>query len=86
MPPMNLSESDAQKVADYLLGYVPSPDLSESGMITGQVRNVTTQEPQGGQDVVLISYMGDRPEDRHFAKSDSLGRFSFSFAAVGQKL
>ena len=77
MPPMNLSESDAQKVADYLLGYVPPPDLSESGMITGEVRNVTTQKPQEGQDVVLISYMGDRPENRHFAKSDSLGRFSF---------
>ncbi|MYF47490.1 MAG: cytochrome c, partial [Candidatus Dadabacteria bacterium] len=77
MPPMNLSESDAQKVADYLLGYAPPPGLSESGMITGQVRNVTTQKPQEGQDVVLISYMGDRPENRHFAKSDSLGRFSF---------
>ena len=77
MPPMNLSESDAQKVADYLLGYAHPPDLSESGMITGQVRNVTTQKPQEGQDVVLISYMGDRPEDRHFAKSDSLGGFSF---------
>lgn len=77
MPPMNLSESDAQKVADYLLGYTPPPDLPEGGMVTGQVRNVTTQKPQEGQDVVLISYMGDRPEDRHFAKSDSLGRFSF---------
>ena len=77
MPPMNLSESDAQKVADYLLGYTPPPGLSETGMITGQVRNVTTQKPQEGQDVVLISYMGDRPENRHFAKSDSLGRFSF---------
>ncbi len=77
MPPMNLSESDAQKVADYLLGYTPPPDLSENGMITGQVKNVTTQKPQEGQDVVLISYMGDRKEERHFAKSDSLGRFSF---------
>ena len=77
MPPMNLSESDAQKVADYLLGYTPPTDLSESGMITGQVRNVTTRKPQEGQDIVLISYMGDRPENRHFAKSDSLGRFSF---------
>ena len=77
MPPMNLSEADAQKVVDYLLGYMPPPDLSESGMITGQVMNVTTRKPQEGQDVVLISYMGDRPENRHFAKSDSLGRFSF---------
>jgi len=77
MPPMNLSEIDAQKVADYLLSYTPPPDLSENGMITGEVRNITMQKPQEGQDVVLISYMGDRPEDRHFAKSDSLGRFSF---------
>ncbi|MXZ47963.1 MAG: cytochrome c [Candidatus Dadabacteria bacterium] len=77
MPPMNLSESDAQRVADYLLEYTPSPGLSESGTIMGQVRNITTQKPQEGQDVVLISYMGDRKEERHFAKSDSLGRFSF---------
>ncbi len=78
MPPMNLSESDAQKVADYLVGYTFPPGLSESGMITGHVRNITTQKPQEGQDVVLISYMGDRKEERHFAKSDSLGAFSFS--------
>ena len=77
MPPMNLSESDAQRVADYLLEYTPPPGLSESGTIMGQVRNITTQKPQEGQDVVLISYMGDRKEERHFAKSDSLGVFSF---------
>ena len=77
MPPMNLSESDAQRVADYLLEYAPPTGLSESGTIMGQVRNITTQKPQEGQDVVLISYMGDRKEERHFAKSDSLGRFSF---------
>lgn len=78
MPPMNLSKSDAERVADYLVEYTLPSDLSESGMITGQVRNITTQKPQEGQDVVLISYMGDRKEERHFAKSDSLGAFSFS--------
>ena len=78
MPPMNLSEDDARKVADYLLDYTPPSDLSESGIITGHVRNITTQKPQEGQDVVLVSYMGDRKEERHFAKSDSLGAFSFS--------
>ncbi len=78
MPPMNLSENDARKVADYLLEYTPPQGLSESGTIMGQVRNITTQKPQEGQDVVLISYMGDRKEERHFAKSDSLGVFSFS--------
>ncbi len=78
MPPMNLSESEAQKVADYLLGYKLPSDLDESGTITGQVKNITTQKPQEGQDVVLISYMGDRPQERHFAESDSLGNFSFS--------
>lgn len=78
MPPMNLSKADAERVADYLVEYTLPSDLSESGMITGQVRNITTQKPQEGQDVVLISYMGDRKEERHFAKSDSLGAFSFS--------
>ena len=78
MPPMNLSEEDARKVADYLLGYALPPGLSEDGTITGHVRNITTRKPQGGQDVVLISYMGDRKEERHFARSDSLGAFSFS--------
>ncbi len=78
MPPMNLSESDAQRVTDYLLEYTPPPSLSESGTIMGQVRNITTRKPQGGQDVVLISYMGDRKQERHFAESDSLGNFSFS--------
>ena len=78
MPPMNLSESDAQKVTDYLLEYTTPPGLSQSGTIMGQVRNITTRKPQEGQDVVLISYMGDRKEERHFAKSDSLGVFSFS--------
>lgn len=78
MPPMNLSESDARKVADYLLGYKLPPDLAESGTIKGRVRNITTGKPEAGQDVVLISYMGDKPQERHFAKSDSLGNFSFS--------
>lgn len=77
MPPMNLSESDARKVADYLLGYTPPPGLSESGVITGHVRNITTKKPRASQDVVLISYMGERREERYFAKSDSLGGFSF---------
>ncbi len=78
MPPMNLSKSDARRVADYLLGYTLPSGLSESGMMTGQVRNITTEKPEAGQDVVLISYMGDRQEKRYFAKSDSLGKFSFS--------
>jgi cytochrome c551/c552 len=78
MPPMNLSESDAQRVTDYLLEYTLPLGLSQTGTIIGQVRNITTRKPQGGQDVVLISYMGDRKEERHFAKSDSLGAFSFS--------
>ena len=78
MPPMNLSESDARKVADYLLSYESPPGLSESGTIKGRVKNVTTGKPEAGRDVVLISYMGDRKENRHFAKSDSMGNFSFS--------
>ena len=78
MPPMNLSESDAQKVADYLLGYTLPSDIGESGTIKGRVRNITTGKPEAGQNVVLISYMGDRPQERHFAESDSLGNFSFS--------
>ena len=78
MPPMNLSESEAQKVADYLLGYKLPSDIGESGTIKGRVRNITTGKPEAGQDVVLISYMGDRPQERHFAESDSLGNFSFS--------
>ncbi len=78
MPPMNLSETDARRVADYLLGYTLPSGLSESGMITGQVKNITTDKPEAGQDLVLISYMGDRQEKRYFAKSDSLGKFSFS--------
>ncbi len=78
MPPMNLSESDAQKIADYLLDYKPPTDLGESGMIKGRVRNITTGKPEAGQNVVLISYMGDRPQEKHFTESDSLGSFSFS--------
>ena len=78
MPPMNLSESDAQKVVDYLLGYTPPSDFAESGTIKGSVRNITTGKSETGQDVVLISYMGDRQQERYFAKSDSLGNFSFS--------
>ncbi len=77
MPPMNLSESDAQKIADYLLNYSHPSGLSESGTIKGQVSNVTTAKPEVGQDVVLISYMGERQQDRSFAKADSLGNFSF---------
>ena len=78
MPPMNLSGTDARRVADYLLGYTPPPGLSESGTVMGHLKNITTDKPEAGQDVVLISYMGDRQEKRYFAKSDSLGRFSFS--------
>lgn len=78
MPPMNLSESDAKRVADYLLEYTPPLGLSEKGTIKGSVRNITTGKSETGQDVVLISYMGDRQQERYFAKSDSLGNFSFS--------
>ncbi len=77
MPPMNLSESDARKVADYLLGYTHPPDLAENGTIKGRVRNITTAKPEAERDVVLVSYMGDRQQERHFAKSDSLGDFLF---------
>ncbi len=78
MPQMNLSESDAQKVADYLLGYKLPSDLGESGTIKGRVRNITTGKPEAKHNIVLISYMGDRQQERHFAESDSLGNFSFS--------
>ncbi|MCY4261808.1 MAG: cytochrome c [Candidatus Dadabacteria bacterium] len=78
MPPMNLSESDAQKVADYLMGYKLPSDLAESGTIKGRIGNITTGKPEEEHNVVLISYMGDRQQERHFAESDSLGNFSFS--------
>ncbi len=78
MPPMNLSESEAREVADYLLDYAPPEDLLESGTISGQIKNVTKGKSQEGQNVVLVSYMGERQQKRYFAESDSLGRFSFS--------
>ena len=77
MPPMNLSEERARLVADYLLGYEATEDLSEKGTIKGLINNVTSGNPQAGQDVALVSYTGEVSGDRRFAKADSRGRFSF---------
>ncbi len=78
MPPTDLSQSKAHAVVDYLLNYKSPSGLSQSGTIQGRVRNVTTGEPEAGQDIALVSYTGDRPQDRYFAKSDPAGNFSFS--------
>lgn len=78
MPPMNLSSEEAAAVADYLLDYSVPPGLSEKGTISGLIKNATTGGHEAGQEVVLVSYMGDRPVGGSSTDSDSGGRFLFS--------
>lgn len=78
MPPMSLSEEEASAVADYLLGYSVPLGPSEKGTISGLIKNATTGGHESGHEVVLVSYMGDRPAGSRVADSDSGGRFFFS--------
>ncbi len=78
MPPANLSEEDARLVVDYILNYSPPAGLSKSGTVKGSVKNLTSADTEAGIDVILTSYLGDIGKNRRFAKTDSLGRFSFS--------
>ncbi len=77
MPPMNVPPAQAVAIKDYIL----SVDVPESGIktgnISGQVLNKTSDGPAPGVELILTSYMGDKPTDEKTIKSDDQGNFLF---------
>jgi len=77
MPPMNVPPVQAKAIAEYLVSYNPPKDGAASGGISGQVLNKTTGGPAAEVELILTSYMGDKPTDEKTIKSDEQGNFSF---------
>ena len=77
MPPMNIPQSQAEAIADYILSFELSENPAKSGTISGQVVNETADIPASEIELTITSYMGDRPTDEKTIKSDEQGNFSF---------
>ncbi len=78
MPPMNLSQSEAEKVSNYLLNFDLKDGLSEKGTIKGTIVNETTSQNASDVEIVLRSYLGDVEQGESFKKVDANGNFTFS--------
>lgn len=77
MPPMNIPEAQAKAIKDYILSVSVSESAAKTGSISGQVINETNDNPAGGVELTLTSYMGDRATDDNSIKSDEQGNFTF---------
>jgi len=77
MPPLNVPPVQARAIKDYILSVEVPADGAETGSISGQVLNKTSDGPAPGVELTLTSYMGDKPTDDKIIKSDDQGNFSF---------
>lgn len=77
MPPMNLSQSEAEKVSEYLINFKLREGLAEKGTIKGTITNETTAQNAADVEIVLRSYLGDVEQNEIFKKVDDNGSFSF---------
>ena len=77
MPPMNLNQNEAEKVADYLIDFKLKNGLSEKGTIKGTIFNETTGNNASDVEIVLRSYLGDIEQSETFKKVDVNGNFDF---------
>ena len=77
MPPMNVPPTQAKAIADYIISFKAPVDPAKYGTITGQVINKTNDLPASDVELILTSFMGDRPTDENSVKSDDQGNFSF---------
>lgn len=77
MPPANLSQQDAEKVADYLIGFKLKPELRDMGLIRGKVTNETSGKNAEDVEIVLRSYLGDVQQSEKFEKVNEDSEFSF---------
>ncbi|HEX3035684.1 MAG TPA: cytochrome c [Thermodesulfobacteriota bacterium] len=78
MPPLGVSSSDAEKIADYLLSVKTSiAQNEEGGVIKGKVINETKEEAVEGVELTLTSFMGDRATDEKKTKTNIDGFFEF---------
>ncbi|MGH7886108.1 MAG: c-type cytochrome [Thermodesulfobacteriota bacterium] len=78
MPPMNLIQNEAEKVADYLINFKLKDGLAEKGTIKGTILNETTGQNASDVEIVLRSYLGDIEQDEKFKKADENGAFNYS--------
>lgn len=77
MPPMNIPPTQAKAIKDYIISAKVSEDGAQTGRISGQVMNKTSDRPAPGVELTLTSYMGDRPTDDKTINSDNQGNFLF---------
>lgn len=77
MPPMNVAPAQAKKLKDYIISFEVQEGGSDTGSISGKVLNKTSESPESGVELILTSYMGDRPTDESTLRSDADGNFLF---------
>jgi mono/diheme cytochrome c family protein len=77
MPPLNVPPEQVEAIADYVLSAKAPTDGAQSGSISGQVLNNTTNQPASGVELILTPYMADNAGEELTVKSDEQGNFQF---------
>lgn len=77
MPPLNVPERAAERIADYVLNFDTSAQTAEAGIIRGVAVNKTTEEKTPGVRIVLTSFMGDNPTGEKETETGPDGTFDF---------
>jgi len=78
MPPLQVSPTDAEAIADYLFTVKTASDKYEDGGdINGRVLNKSTEMAAEGVELILKAYIGDRVTDERKITSDVDGNFGF---------
>ncbi|MDA2919411.1 cytochrome c [Desulfobacterota bacterium AH_259_B03_O07] len=78
MPPLQVSPTDAEAIADYLFTVKTASDKYEDGGdINGRVLNKSTEMAAEGVELILKAYIGDRVTDERKIISDVDGNFGF---------
>lgn len=77
MPPLNIPPVQAKAIAQYLTSFNVSQDGAATGGISGQVLNKTNDGPAPGVELILTSYMGDKPTGDKTIETDEQGNFLF---------
>jgi len=77
MPPLKVTPESARSIAQYLITATPSKTDSPGGTIKGKIENRSSNEAAVDTEIVLTSFMGDKPTDETSMKSDAKGNYEF---------
>jgi cytochrome c len=77
MPPLGVSPTESELIADYIITFKTPATQKEGGVINGRVVNKSTEEVTGEIDVTLKTYLGDRETESVKVKTNRDGLFEF---------